>query len=115
LIETKNEEIPVEKVLIKLADQLAAFDEASLTSLWDKYEDLAREFHPTKKWEQAVMILGLIQVLRWKNHLFNCHWAAHQQPTKNVDAPALPLKISGKRIEKSKSAKVLPFRTIKSE
>jgi hypothetical protein len=105
----------VEKVLIKLADQLAAFDEASLTSLWDKYERLAGEFQPTKKWEQAVMVLGLIQVLRWKNHLFNHQWAAQQEPKMTLEAPALPLNKSGEKTAKSKPAKVLPFRSFKDE
>ncbi|WP_092116095.1 hypothetical protein [Desulfonatronum thiosulfatophilum] len=105
----------MEKVLIKLADQLAAFDEASLTALWDKYESMAAEFQPTKKWEQAVMILGLIQVVRWKNHLFNHHWAAQQKPKKDLDPPALPLPGSGQKGRESKPAKVLPFRALKDE
>ena len=105
----------MEKVLIKLADQLAAFDEASLTSLWDKYESMAREFQPTKKWEQAVMILGLIQVVRWKNHLFNHEWAVQQKPKKDLDPPALPLPMSGKKRSEAKPAKVLPFRPLKNE
>lgn len=105
----------MEKVLIKLADQLSAFDEASLTSLWDKYEEMAGEFQPTKKWEQAVLVLGLIQVVRWKNHLFNQQWAAQQEPNKNLAAPALPTPASGKKPRQSKPAKVLPFRTLKNE
>lgn len=101
----------MEKVLIKMAEQLAAFDEASLTTLWEKYEGLAKEFQPTKKWEQAVMVLGMIQVLRWKNHLFNHHWAAQQKPRSSPDAPSLPLvtQVSGNLADKSKPAKVLPF------
>jgi len=109
----------VEKVLTKLAEQLAAFDEASLTSLWDKYEGLAREFQPTKKWEQAVMVLGLIQVLRWKNHLFNHHWAAQQQPGSSPENPSRPLarpKTGSRRpVDQSKPAKVLPFVPPKTE
>lgn len=104
----------MEKVLIKMAEQLAAFDEASLTSLWEKYEGLAKEFQPTKKWEQAVMVLGMIQVLRWKNHLFNHHWAAQQKPRSSPEAPSLPLVTQGlgnlaDASAKSKPAKVLPF------
>lgn len=107
----------MEKVLIKLADQLSAFDEASMTSLWDKYEGIAGNFQPTKKWEQAVIVLGLIQALRWKNHLFNYHWAAQQQPKKQLDAPALPLTASGKQPPnpKPKSGKVLPFKPVKGK
>lgn len=105
----------MEKVLIKLADQLAQFDEASLTALMDKYEGLAGEFQPTKKWEQAVMVLGLIQAVRWKNHLFNYHWAEQQKPKKSLESPALPLASSGEKPRTSKPAKVLPFRTVKNE
>ncbi len=106
----------MEKVLIKLADQLAQFDEASLTSLMDKYEGMAGEFQPTKKWEQAVMVLGLIQLVRWKNHLFNYHWAEQQKPRKTLDAPALPLTASGKKPRTPpKAAKVLPFRSFKDQ
>lgn len=102
---------------MKMADQLAGFDEASMTSLWDKYEAVAREFHPTKRWEQAVMILGMIQALRWKNHLFNHHWAAQQKPGDELHAPSLTLeeKGSGEVRGQSKPAKVLPFRRPKVE
>ena len=105
----------MEKVLIKLADQLGVFDEASLTALMDKYESLAGEFQPTKKWEQAVMVLGLIQVVRWKNHLFNHHWAEQQKPRKTLEAPALPLLASGKNPREPKPGKVLPFRQFKDD
>ncbi|TVQ97614.1 MAG: hypothetical protein EA399_12845 [Desulfovibrionales bacterium] len=105
----------MEKVLIKLADQLAQFDEASLTALMDKYEGLVGEFQPTKKWEQAVMVLGLIQVVRWKNHLFNYHWAEQQKPKKHLDTPALPVTASGKKPSAPEPAKVLPFRSFKNK
>lgn len=103
----------MEKLLIKMAEQLAAFDEDSLTSLWDKYEDLVRDFQPTKKWEQAVLVLGMIQTLRWKNHLFNHHWAARQKPEKNSVVSSSPMTMtmadSGVPAGQSKPAKVLPF------
>jgi hypothetical protein len=106
----------VEKLLIKMAEQLAAFDEDSLTSLWDKYEDLVRDFQPTKKWEQAVLVLGMIQTLRWKNHLFNHHWAARQKPEKNSVVSSSEffsgpqtMADSGAPAGQSKPAKVLPF------
>ncbi len=109
----------MEKILLKMAEQLAAFDEASLTALWDKYEGMAGEFQPTKQWEQAVMVLGMIQVLRWKNHLFNHHWAAQQKPRKGPEVPSLPLiqstAGSGHSVDQSKPAKVLPFIAPKTE
>lgn len=94
-----------------MAEQLAALDEASLTSLWDKYEAVVRDFQPTKKWEHAVMVLGMIQTLRWKNHLFNHHWAARQKPGKAPVVPSSPVVMAdlGGPAGQSKPAKVLPF------
>lgn len=101
----------MEKVLIKMAEQLIALDEASLTSLWDKYEGVVRDFQPTKKWEQAVLVLGMIQTLRWKNHLFNHHWAALQKPGQTPVVSPLPVTMAdlGDLAGQSKPAKVLPF------
>lgn len=70
----------MEKVLLKLARQLNAYDEASLMSLWDKYAQQVQQFEPTKRWEEAVLVLGMIQALRWKNQLFNYHWAQAARP-----------------------------------
>ena len=66
----------MEKALEKLARQLAAFDEASLMALWDKYARTVGAFEPSKRWEEAVIIFGLIQSVRFKNQLFNYHWSA---------------------------------------
>lgn len=65
----------MEKVLQKLARQLNAYDEASLMSMWDKYAELVSKFEPTKRWEENALIFGFIQALRFKNQLFNYHWA----------------------------------------
>ena len=65
----------MEKVLLKLARQLNNYDEASLMALWDKYAQMTQQFEPTKRWEEAVLILSFIQSIRWKNQLFNYHWA----------------------------------------
>ncbi len=64
----------MEKILEKLADKLLSLDEASLSMLWDKYYSMAQRFEPTKRWERAVIILSLIQAVRWKNQLFNIKW-----------------------------------------
>ncbi|WP_461209844.1 hypothetical protein [Desulfocurvus sp. DL9XJH121] len=64
----------MERALEKIARQLLAFDEASLTSLWEKYAAIVQNFEPTKRWEEAATIFGLIQGVRWKNQLFNYHW-----------------------------------------
>ncbi len=65
----------MEKALLKLAKQLNAYDEASLTELWNKYEAEVANFQPTRKWEEAAVVFGMIQAVRLKNQLFNYHWA----------------------------------------
>jgi len=64
----------LEKMLQRIAEQLAAYDEASLLSLWDKYTQEVERFQPTKQWEESVIILCLLQAVRWKNQLFNYKW-----------------------------------------
>lgn len=64
----------MEKMLQRIASQLAAYDEASLLSLWDKYSREVETFQPTKQWEESVLILCLLQSVRWKNQLFNSKW-----------------------------------------
>ncbi len=61
----------LENALAKLARQIVAFDEASLMDLWEKYAELVRRFEPTRRWEEAALIFGLIQSVRMKNQLFN--------------------------------------------
>ena len=70
----------MEKLLVRLAQQLDAIDEASLMSLWSKYATTASRFEPTKRWEEATLIFSLIQAKRWKNQLFNYHWSRQAQP-----------------------------------
>ncbi len=65
----------MEKALLKLAKQLNAYDEASLVELWNKYEAEVADFQPTRKWEEAAVVFGMIQAVRLKNQLFNYHWA----------------------------------------
>jgi len=70
----------LEKVLLKMAKQLAAYDEASLMALWDKYAEAVKQFEPTKRWEETALVFCLIQAVRLKNQLFNEHWASQQAP-----------------------------------
>lgn len=69
----------LEKVLGKLAHQLAAYDEASLVSLWETYAEKVRRFEPTRAWEESVLVFCMIQAVRMKNQLFNHHWALSRQ------------------------------------
>lgn len=70
----------MEKLLLKLAKQLDALDEASLMSLWSKYATMTSRFEPTKRWEEACLVFSLIQAKRWKNQLFNYTWGQQRLP-----------------------------------
>ncbi|WP_300161249.1 hypothetical protein [Solidesulfovibrio sp.] len=70
----------MEQVLLKMARQLRAFDEASLMALWDKYAEAVGRFEPSHRWEESVLVLAMIQGMRFKNQLFNHHWAEGRQP-----------------------------------
>ncbi|EHJ48236.1 hypothetical protein DFW101_2231 [Solidesulfovibrio carbinoliphilus subsp. oakridgensis] len=83
----------MEQVLLKLARQLRAFDEASLMALWDKYADSVTRFEPSQRWEESVLVLAMIQGMRFKNQLFNHHWAEGRlpgQPAATAPAVAAP-------------------------
>ncbi len=70
----------MEQLLLKLARQLDALDEASLMALWDNYAEKVHRFEPTKRWEEAALVFSFIQAKRWKNQLFNHHWAKQVRP-----------------------------------
>jgi hypothetical protein len=70
----------MEKALQKLANQIVAYDEASLMDLWEKYAEEVRQFEPTRHWEEAALIFGVIQAVRMKNQLFNYNLHASRQP-----------------------------------
>ena len=70
----------MEKLLLRLAEQLDSIDEASLMALWPTYAKQVSVFEPTKRWEMAALILGLIQAKYMKNNLFNHHWAKQSNP-----------------------------------
>ncbi len=80
----------VEKVLMKMAGQLREFDEASLMSLWEKYAQQVTNFEPSKRWEESVLIFGMIQAMRFKNQLFNHHWADGSEPGSGNGRPIPP-------------------------
>lgn len=115
----------MEQVLLKLARQLRAFDEASVMALWDKYAETVSRFEPSQRWEEAVLVLAMIQGMRFKNQLFNHHWAdglqpGHQPapataefktPTATMpDGPAAPKTAETPSATKPHRGKVLEFR-----
>jgi hypothetical protein len=68
----------LENALDKIAEQIIALDEASLTQLRKLYLDRLFNFAPTKEWEKAVIIYFLINGVIAKNNLFNQHVASGQ-------------------------------------
>lgn len=76
--------VRVERLLHKLAKQLLAFDEASLANLWEKYAEIVTRFEPTRQWEEAVIVLCMIQGVRNKNQLFNLHWSEGKTPAPSL-------------------------------
>ncbi|MFW5489585.1 MAG: hypothetical protein ACNI3A_14380 [Desulfovibrio sp.] len=77
----------MERVLLKIAKQINALDEASLMALWEKYAAQVARFEPSKRWEEAVLVLSIVQGMHYKNQLFNHHWAQSQKPDGGNDQP----------------------------
>lgn len=77
----------LERVLLKIAKQINALDEASLMALWEKYAAQVARFEPSKRWEEAVLVLSIVQGMHYKNQLFNHHWAQSQEPDGGNDQP----------------------------
>lgn len=111
----------MEKALEKLAKQIMTFDEASLAALFEKYSEAVQRFEPTRKWEESVVIFGIIQTVRWKNQLFNHRWKSGATPQEGADgrdkSQVLPEKEPGNEKSESgegdggdKRGKVLRFR-----
>ena len=73
-------------MLLRLARQLDALDESSLMALWEKYADIVARFEPSQRWEEAALVLSFIQAKRWKNQLFNYHWARQIQHSQQSQA-----------------------------
>lgn len=105
----------MERALLKIARQINAYDEASLMDLWEKYAEIVRRFEPTKRWEEAALLFGVIQGMRLKNQLFNYNWALSRRPEEpgSIDlaaltAPQRASKASGKDVPAAPDAKPGP-------
>jgi len=61
----------LESALDKMAENILSLDEASLTTLWEKYKTKMEQFEKTKEWEKSVIIFFIINAVRVKNHIFN--------------------------------------------
>ncbi|MDO9515390.1 MAG: hypothetical protein Q7J01_04720 [Syntrophales bacterium] len=61
----------IENTLEDIAEKILALDEASLTSLWEKYKDKLEHFASTKEWERSAIIFFIINSVKVKNSIFN--------------------------------------------
>ncbi len=84
-LHTGKEDADLEAMLQKMAKQLASMDEASLMALWDTYHSRVKQFEPTHSWEEACIVFGLIQTVRWKNQLFNDLWSEQKEAGRTSD------------------------------
>ena len=65
----------MERLLLKIARQLNGLDEASLMALWPQYLERVQQFDGSQEWEEAAIVLSLLQAVRNKNQLFNVRLA----------------------------------------
>ena len=61
----------MDKALERVAEQILSFDEASMSSLREKYRSKIEHFDGTKDWEKSVIIYCIINAVSLKNTLFN--------------------------------------------
>lgn len=110
----------MENMLLKMARQLNAMDEASLMALWNKYLQRVQDFDGSREWEEAAIVLSLLQAVRGKNQLFNTKWEEREAMRKNPPEPRhedlrpwrrMPEKPDGgEKKAPARQATVLPFR-----
>jgi hypothetical protein len=74
----------LEKLLNKIAENILHLDEASLTSLWDKYKNKVEQFSNSSEWEKAVIIFSIINAVRAKNAIFNEKLLNNKAPEKTA-------------------------------
>lgn len=61
----------IEEVLSRIAGQIMALDEETLTALLPRYKERMLAFAPTRQWEEAMLIYFIINGVRTKNIQFN--------------------------------------------
>lgn len=69
----------IEKTLESIAEKILALDEASLSSLWEKYKVRLEQFDTTKEWEKAAIIFFIINSVKVKNNIFNKQVVSKQE------------------------------------
>jgi len=76
----------IESALDRIAENILALDEASLSNLWEKYKTRMEDFDSTREWEKAVIIFFIINSVRIKNKIFNDR-VMERQERRNTDGP----------------------------
>ncbi|MGD0274883.1 MAG: hypothetical protein ABSB79_02335 [Syntrophales bacterium] len=61
----------LEHTLDKMAEKILGLDEASMSSLWEKYKKRMEKFDTSREWEKSVIIFFIINAVRAKNYIFN--------------------------------------------
>jgi hypothetical protein len=74
----------LESSLDKIAENILHIDEASLTSLWDKYKNKVEQFSTSPEWEKAIIIFSIINAVRAKNAIFNDKLLNNNKPKKKT-------------------------------
>ena len=77
----------LEKLLNKIAENILHLDEASLTSLWDKYKNKVEQFSNSAEWERAVIIFAIINAARAKNAIINENLLKNSSSNKTKSLP----------------------------
>ena len=80
----------LENSLNKIAETILHFDEASLTSLWEKYKNKMEQFSTSRDWEKAVIVFSIINAVRAKNAIFNKNLLKNNSPNKINSPPKVP-------------------------
>lgn len=76
----------IESALDRMAENILALDEASLSGLWEKYKTRMEDFDSTREWEKSVIIFFIINSVRIKNKIFNdriMERQEHREPPKD--------------------------------
>lgn len=76
----------IESALDRIAENILVLDEASLSSLWEKYKTRMEDFDSTRDWEKSVIIFFIINSVRIKNKIFNDR-VIERQGQRNANRP----------------------------
>jgi hypothetical protein len=79
----------LENSLNKIAENILHIDEASLTSLWERYKNKVEKFSTSPEWEKAVIIFSIINAVKAKNTIFN-EKLLNNKTTKKTAPPERP-------------------------